>query len=44
VDGASTGNIPGGTVGEFTVSLEAGDYFFRCELHPSQMQGTITAQ
>jgi plastocyanin len=44
VDGASTGNVPGGTVGEFTVTLEPGDYFYRCELHPGQMTGTLAAQ
>lgn len=44
VEGASTGNVPGGTVRDFKATLAAGDYFFRCELHPGQMQGTITAQ
>jgi plastocyanin len=44
VDGADTGNMPDGTVGEFTVTLEAGDYFFRCELHPTQMEGALTAE
>ena len=44
VDGASTGNVPGGAVGEFTVTLEAGNYFYRCELHPGQMTGTLAAQ
>lgn len=24
--------------------FEAGDYFFRCELHPTQMEGTFTAE
>jgi plastocyanin len=27
-----------------TVNLAAGEYFFRCEIHPSLMTGTITAQ
>jgi plastocyanin len=44
VAGADTENVPSETVGEFKVTLDAGDYFFRCELHPGQMQGTITAQ
>jgi plastocyanin len=44
VEGADTGNMPDGTVGEFTVTLDAGDYFFRCEVHPDQMQGTVTAE
>jgi len=43
VVGADTGNVPGGTVGEFVTTLDAGGYFFRCEVHPSQMQGTVTA-
>jgi plastocyanin len=31
-------------VGEFEVTLDAGEYFFRCEVHPAQMEGTITAE
>ena len=27
-----------------TVNLAAGDYFFRCEVHPTQMTGTLTAE
>lgn len=44
VEGGSTGNIPSGTVGEFIITLEVGEYFFRCEIHPAQMQGTLTAE
>ncbi len=44
VDGGETGQMPGGTVGEFTITLDAGEYFFRCEIHPGQMQGTLTAE
>jgi len=25
-------------------ALEAGEYYFRCEVHPQQMEGTLTAQ
>ena len=44
VEGADTGNIESQTIGEFKVTLDSGKYFFRCELHPGQMQGTITAE
>lgn len=44
VEGASTGNIPTVTIGQFKVTLPVGDYFFRCELHPDRMTGTIAAQ
>jgi plastocyanin len=44
VEGGSTGNIPSGTVGEFVIPLEAGEFFFRCEIHPAQMEGTLTAE
>ncbi len=27
-----------------TLNLAAGDYFFRCEVHPAQMTGTLIAQ
>lgn len=45
VDGADTDTIAGGDTGEFTVTFdEAGELFFRCTIHPNQMQGTITVQ
>jgi len=45
VAGADTGTIAGGGEGEFTVTFEeAKAYYFRCEIHPSQMQGTITVE
>ena len=44
VEGADTENVSAGEEGEFTVAFEAGEYFFRCELHPGQMQGTLTAE
>ena len=37
-----TGNVPGGQKGTVTVTLDkSGDYYFRCEIHPTQMQGEI---
>jgi plastocyanin len=45
VDGADTGTVSGGGQGEFEVTFDtAGERFFRCEVHPAQMQGTITVQ
>ena len=44
IDGASTGNVSGGEEGEFTATFATGEYFFRCEIHPGQMQGTLTAE
>jgi len=44
IDGAATGNVSGGEKGEFTATFAAGEYFFRCEIHPGQMQGTLTAE
>ena len=45
VDGADTGSITGGDTGDFSVTFDtAGDLFFRCEIHPVQMQGTITVE
>ncbi len=42
---ADTGTIAGGGEGEFTVTFEAAKaYYFRCDIHPSQMQGTITVE
>jgi plastocyanin len=37
-----TGNVSGGQKGTVTVTLDkSGDYYFRCEIHPTQMQGEI---
>ncbi len=42
VEGADTGQITGGASGGFTATFaSAGDFYFRCELHPTQMQGEI---
>ena len=43
VPGADTGNVAGGAEGEFEVTFdEAGPYYFRCNVHPSLMEGEIT--
>jgi plastocyanin len=45
VEGADTGNISGGGTGEFTTTFdEAGNYFFRCDIHPTQMEGELIVQ
>jgi plastocyanin len=44
VDGADTGQVEGGEDGEFFATFDAGEYFFRCEVHPTQMEGTLTAE
>jgi plastocyanin len=41
VDGADTGQVEAGESGEFTFD-SAGEAYFRCEVHPTQMQGEIT--
>jgi plastocyanin len=44
ISGADTEQIESSEDADFTTTFEAGNYFFRCEVHPSAMQGTITAQ
>ena len=44
VDGAETGNVDGGETGEFKATFEGGEYYFRCEVHPSQMTGEFEAE
>jgi plastocyanin len=40
----TTGQVNGGVIERFDMSLEAGDYFVRCDVHPSQMTATLTAE
>jgi plastocyanin len=46
IDGASTDRVSGGESDSFTLKAsdigDADDLYFRCEVHPSQMQGEIT--
>lgn len=45
VDGADTGNVAAGETGQFTTAFEDGaEYFFRCEIHPTQMTGELTVE
>jgi plastocyanin len=45
VDGADSGRVTGGASATFTTTFaSAGDLHFRCEIHPSQMQGEITVR
>ena len=44
VDGADTGQVKSGDRGDFTTTFEAGEYYIRCELHPSQMKGELDAE
>jgi plastocyanin len=44
VEDADTGTVSGGEDGEFTVTFEGGEYYFRCEVHPAQMTGTFEAE
>jgi plastocyanin len=44
VEGADTGQVEGGADGEFNATFEAGEYYFRCENHPTQMEGELTAE
>jgi plastocyanin len=38
-------NVPGGSSTDYVVDpLEAGEYFFRCDLHPTSMTGTVTIE
>jgi plastocyanin len=39
----STGNVNAGERNRFEMSLDAGDYFVRCDVHPTQMEATLTA-
>jgi plastocyanin len=42
VTGGDTGQVTAGSTGNFTVTLtKTQDYYFRCEIHPTQMKGEI---
>lgn len=44
IEGADTGNVSAGAKGEFTNTFDAGEYYFRCDRHPTQMQGEFQAE
>ena len=44
VPGAETGSIEAGEDASIETSFDAGPYFFRCEIHPTQMEGQFTAE
>jgi plastocyanin len=41
---AGSGIVAGGANSSFDFTFDAGTYFFRCEVHPTQMEGTLTAE
>jgi plastocyanin len=43
VPGADTGTIGAGEDASIETTFDAGQYFFRCEIHPTQMEGEFTA-
>ena len=44
VPGADTGNIAAGEDADIETTFDSGQYFFRCEIHPTRMEGEFTAQ
>src|SRR4029450_8589460 len=44
VAGADTKNVSAGSKGEFKATFADGEYYFRCERHPTQMQGEFDAE
>jgi plastocyanin len=44
VAGADTKNVSGASKGEFTTTFAAGEYYFHCQRHPTQMQGEFEAK
>jgi plastocyanin len=44
IEGADTGSVSGGDSASFDVDLAAGTVYFQCDIHPSQMQGTIEVE
>lgn len=41
---AATETCAGSCTDEVTLNLSPGEYFFRCQVHPSQMTGTLVVQ
>jgi len=44
VPGADTGTIEAGEDADIETTFDSGEYFFRCEIHPTQMEGEFTAR
>jgi plastocyanin len=44
VEGADTGNIAAGENASIETTFQRGEFFFRCDIHPTQMEGTLTAE
>jgi plastocyanin len=44
VPGADTDNIEADEDASIETTFDAGEYFFRCDIHPSRMQGDLTAE
>jgi plastocyanin len=44
VSGADTGNIEAGEDASIETTFDPGEYFFRCEIHPTQMEGDFAAE
>ena len=44
IEGADTGSVSSGSSAGFDVTLDAGTVYFQCDIHPSQMQGTIEVE
>lgn len=44
VPGGDSFRLESGDAASVSLTFDAGMYFFRCEIHPTQMQGTITAE
>lgn len=44
IQGAETGSVRAGSKDSFTATFGAGTYHFRCEFHPTEMQGEFEAE
>ena len=40
----TTGNLNGGERNQHDISLDAGTYFARCDIHPTQMEASVVAE